>query len=239
MNKLFKHAAFTLAEVLITLGIIGIVAAYTIPTLMRANQDAEYKAGFKKAYSEFNQILNRYDTETGGTFYMEDGSIDPDFWSYFKTEKICADATSDECWHSTYYTLNGGIVNGIPLGDTELIRNGAILANGTLIRIRLLPFTTSSIKVASTTNPISGCGDKFMLSSYGSTPFGTNYNVLVLFDVNGFKPPNRVGKDIYITNAIKGKLRIPLVSVSSGTPPYFETCQCYGASCAYAAITGN
>lgn len=34
MNIIFKRMAFTLAEVLITLGIIGVVAAITIPTLL-------------------------------------------------------------------------------------------------------------------------------------------------------------------------------------------------------------
>ena len=33
-NKHYKSLAFTLAEVLITLGIVGVVAAMTIPTLM-------------------------------------------------------------------------------------------------------------------------------------------------------------------------------------------------------------
>ena len=40
---MIKKNAFTLAEVLITLGIIGIVAAITIPTLINNVQDAQYK----------------------------------------------------------------------------------------------------------------------------------------------------------------------------------------------------
>lgn len=39
-----KRAAFTLAEVLITLAIIGIVAALTIPTLINNAQDRQFKA---------------------------------------------------------------------------------------------------------------------------------------------------------------------------------------------------
>ena len=41
--------AFTLAEVLITLGIIGVVAAMTIPTLISNTNGAQFKTGFKKA----------------------------------------------------------------------------------------------------------------------------------------------------------------------------------------------
>lgn len=52
-----KSSAFTLAEVLITLAIIGVVAAMTIPgVILRTNQQ-EYKSGFKKAISVLNQAV--------------------------------------------------------------------------------------------------------------------------------------------------------------------------------------
>ena len=49
------RAGFTLAEVLITLGIIGVVAAMTMPTLMNSTQGAQYKAAYKKALSAISQ----------------------------------------------------------------------------------------------------------------------------------------------------------------------------------------
>lgn len=51
-----KHG-FTLAEVLVTLGIIGVVAAMTIPTLVNQTSDAEYKTGLKKAVSVLSQAV--------------------------------------------------------------------------------------------------------------------------------------------------------------------------------------
>lgn len=54
---MFKKSGFTLAEVLITLGIIGVVAAMTIPTLLNQTNDAEYKTGLKKAISSLNQAI--------------------------------------------------------------------------------------------------------------------------------------------------------------------------------------
>ena len=53
MKKTFN--AFTLAEVLITLGIIGVVAAMTMPTLMNQTNGAQYKAAYKKALSAISQ----------------------------------------------------------------------------------------------------------------------------------------------------------------------------------------
>ena len=58
---------FTLAEVLITLGIIGVVAAMTMPTLINSTNGAQYKTAYKKGLSVMSQAvamniaLNDYD----------------------------------------------------------------------------------------------------------------------------------------------------------------------------------
>ena len=52
-----KSFGFTLAEVLITLGIIGVVAAMTMPTLMNQTNGAQYKAAYKKALSAISQAV--------------------------------------------------------------------------------------------------------------------------------------------------------------------------------------
>lgn len=52
-----KRFGFTLAEVLITLGIIGVVAAMTIPTVLNNASDQQFKTGFKKILSTLNQAV--------------------------------------------------------------------------------------------------------------------------------------------------------------------------------------
>lgn len=59
---------FTLAEVLITLGIIGVVAAMTMPTLMNSTQGAQYKAAYKKALSALSQGVTLNVALDGGSF---------------------------------------------------------------------------------------------------------------------------------------------------------------------------
>ena len=51
------HSGFTLAEVLITLGIIGVVAAMTMPTLLNSTNGAQYKTAYKKALSVISQAI--------------------------------------------------------------------------------------------------------------------------------------------------------------------------------------
>ena len=52
-----KRFGFTLAEVLITLGIIGVVAAMTMPTLLNSTNGAQYKTAYKKALSALSQAV--------------------------------------------------------------------------------------------------------------------------------------------------------------------------------------
>ncbi len=63
-----KRFGFTLAEVLITLGIIGVVAAMTMPTLMNSTQGAQYKAAYKKALSALSQAVTLNVALDGGNF---------------------------------------------------------------------------------------------------------------------------------------------------------------------------
>ena len=58
-------AAFTLAEVLITLGIIGVVAAMTIPTLMANHRKKVAETKLEKIYSVMNQAINLTNAEYG------------------------------------------------------------------------------------------------------------------------------------------------------------------------------
>jgi prepilin-type N-terminal cleavage/methylation domain-containing protein len=64
---------FTLAEVLITLAIIGIVAALTIPAVVKNYQETQLKAQFKKQYSVLTNVINQVNLENGAPFkcYLE------------------------------------------------------------------------------------------------------------------------------------------------------------------------
>ncbi len=66
-----KYYGFTLAEVLITLGVIGTVAAMTIPVIFSNVSGAQYRSKFKKAVSTLNQAglmaQSQYDFNFAGT----------------------------------------------------------------------------------------------------------------------------------------------------------------------------
>lgn len=56
-KKINKTIGFTLAEVLITLGIIGIVAAMTLPVLVNKSKDRELEVRTKKLFQKLNRRL--------------------------------------------------------------------------------------------------------------------------------------------------------------------------------------
>ncbi len=98
-NSVKKRAAFTLAEVLITLGIIGVVAAMTMPTLISNYNRHVVETRLEKFYSLMNQAARQAEVDYGEFQYWDretlrddtDGMIN--FWNtyfapYVKTLKV-------------------------------------------------------------------------------------------------------------------------------------------------------
>ena len=67
---------FTLAEVLVTLGIIGVVSAMTVPSLMQNHQRKTYVAQLHKFYNELSQAALQYMTDKNAINLKEAGLID-------------------------------------------------------------------------------------------------------------------------------------------------------------------
>lgn len=91
--------AFTLAEVLITLSILGVVAALTIPTLVNRQSDLAAQTRIKKAISAYEDVIGIYMAENEATSAanMMDGGAGAactNAGDYFKiADTLAADAT--------------------------------------------------------------------------------------------------------------------------------------------------
>lgn len=110
----FTKPAFTLAEVLITLGIIGVVAAMTIPTLMNNINNMQYKVAYKKAFSVASQALLACSADytcverTGWTDATNNATIWHAFREKFNVIKYCdgSTITLSQCWDTTGEQFN-------------------------------------------------------------------------------------------------------------------------------------
>ena len=86
---------FTLAEVLVTLGIIGVVSAMTVPTLMQNYQRKSYVTQLHKVYNEFQQAAVMYMNDKNALNLTEAGLTSQDnvytfMNNYFKIVKSCS-----------------------------------------------------------------------------------------------------------------------------------------------------
>ncbi len=111
-NMRTKKFGFTLAEVLITLGIIGVVAAMTIPTLISNTNSAKFKSQYKKTLSTLNQAA-----------LMGTAQYDLDYASLTGTGTC--DGTADPKTDATICAL----INGTLSGATYLAK-GDVKNNG-------------------------------------------------------------------------------------------------------------
>ena len=77
-NLAAPFKGFTLAEVLVTLGIIGVVSAMTVPTLMQNYQRKSYVTQLHKVYNEVQQALLQYQTDRNAVDLKEAGLVGAD-----------------------------------------------------------------------------------------------------------------------------------------------------------------
>lgn len=175
-KKANSSFGFTLAEVLVTLGIIGIVAALTMPTLISNHQKKVYATQLHKVYNEFSSSVdsfmtsrNAVDIHEAGFGSKHDAPNGGDFQknflhTYFKVVKDC-DGNLTPCFASQYKGLKGNIsqVNSNILGNKVVLSSGAAVAL----------WVTKS-------------GDN-----------GDFYVAEIYVDVNGQKGPNIVGRDLF------------------------------------------
>ena len=126
MKKLF---AFTLAETLIVMGVIGVVAALTLPNLNDSTNNKEKVAKVKKIYQNLSDAVGR-------AYVVYDKKLTPErIVEFLKVSKSCGQNLDAGCSasSSTNY-LNGGS-NGGKFGDGAELDYLYILSDGTTIGI--------------------------------------------------------------------------------------------------------
>ncbi len=104
---------FTLSEVLVTVGIIGVVAALTMPTLVNNHQRKVYVTQLHKVYTELSQAAIRAASDNNAISLDEtrfnsnnaNGTINF-LNTYFNVVQDCSDDLS-KCFATDYKTLSG------------------------------------------------------------------------------------------------------------------------------------
>ncbi len=172
--------AFTLTEVLITLGIIGIVAAMTIPTIINSSEKQSTVSKVKEIYSILSQATQQINNDCGGDISGcitsttagndNDNTARKETANLYKAKlKIAKDCTSTitGCFpNESYKWLNN-------TNDFGNLYSANYLSNGKII-------LTNGMSIAFDWN-------------------GTASNYFDVFvDINGTKKPNLLGKDFFL-----------------------------------------
>ena len=140
IKRLRKNLAFTLAEVLITLGIIGIVAAMVIPSLINAYQKHVTVTRLKQTYAQITQAVKLSEADNGDLSGWDMST--PDWHNYdagatekfartyivpyLKYNHLCGKGQTSCTKYSSKY-LHGGRIAGLENYFTIVLMNGVIL----------------------------------------------------------------------------------------------------------------
>lgn len=123
-----RFKAFTLAEVLITLAIIGIVAAMTIPTLIQNYQEKVTVTKVKKIYSTLSNAYQLYliDNQPEVFDYTKEGAqqVYKIFEPYLKVAKDCGNNNEGECISKDFYNSEKYYKAILADGSTLIFRGG-------------------------------------------------------------------------------------------------------------------
>jgi len=203
-----KRVAFTLAEVLITLAIIGVVATMTIPTLVADYQERSWNTSatvFDRKLTEALKIMNSQGSLAG---FRTTESFVNELSKHLKITRVCSNDNLQDCfsdkvyWRDTEVDMKK-VTTATHFGQNDWDTNivGVQLANGTSALIAYNP--TDTCKQDPYSNQINGSSC-----------------LAILYDTSGFKSPNTNLKDIRNNQNVK--------SLAGGTCAFVVGDTCYG-----------
>jgi len=177
-NSFIKKAAFTLPEVLITIGVIGIVAAMTIPTLITKYQEKVIVTKFQQVFAILTEAYKLAENDLGENFrksfdYKSGATGPDDFWNaykpYLNASLDCKD-NPDACFGvakkvwgvGNYYTM----LDSDEKGSLVKSKRAVILKNGVTV-------------------------------GFGGVGNSQTAHLYIVVDINGRNKPNRYGVDTF------------------------------------------
>jgi len=214
--KQTKKKGFTLAEALITLVIIGVIAALTIPAILVNTEQHEYKSALKKALSMLNQVIELNIALDGygplGAENMTDPTVEDSLFEMFrKRMNVISTSTSypwgtDGAQNYAFFTADG-MRYEFPTQPTLTNESGKIAENNG----HCATYTTEEDEFGNI-----GIEDDFGIFQ--------NKPCLVVVDVNGERRPNPRKTPGYKIPAATGRSKIldvfPILITDKHAVPY-------------------
>ncbi len=191
-----KKKAFTLAEVLITLAVIGIVAAMTLPGLIQNHNEKAWSTAKDLWEKKLTETVRRMNTDGVMTGHDSTEDFMDTFKQYMKVIKTCDNTDINKCYSPKVVTTGSNeepmevetdsltSASSMGLSDWQTNTNtmSFVVADGTTV---IMAYQ----KECPYADPIEDTGSQVSCMGY-------------MVDVNGKKGPNRVGKDIQLSSGV-------------------------------------
>ncbi len=170
-----KSLGFTLAEVLITLAIIGVVAAMTIPSVIVNTNQSEFKTGLRKAVSVLNSSMTMNIALEGETPY-DNTNLFGYLQQHMSVMKSTTQLDFNQDGNYAFYTTDGMRYEFPTNTKTFKMHEGGVNT-----------ITFNERTVSDNGTYIGECGSYNLATNVNSTNYGP---CLIMVDVNGDRKPN-------------------------------------------------
>ena len=185
LNVFQRHAAFTLAEVLITLAIIGVVAVLTVPALIQ-NYNAKAWETAQKVFTNRLEVATRQmNTEEKLAGYSNTMDFVNELKKYIKITRVCDNSNITKCFNKEVIWNEGED----PI-DMSTIKNAASLGQDDW------DTDTVAVQFANGVNAIIAYNPNTTQEPFNNQFSATSNSMAILYDISGNKNPNTNGKDI-------------------------------------------
>ena len=199
-----RSVAFTLAEVLITLGIIGVVAVMTMPAIIANIQDHVKAKRVENIRQKLSKVTDAMSATSGINGYADTMEFVAEMNKHMKIAKICDNEHLSACWPTKEVMLN----------DEGKMWEIAKTKNAKTLKIPKAVLNN----YANTVGIVTGDGTAMILSydkncDFNPEVIGYAYSgglsnsascLAGVFDWNGGKSPNKLGKDVITLGVASG-----------------------------------
>lgn len=200
-NSGFNNKGFSMAEILIAMALVALLAFLVIPPLKTSIDKVVYVSKLKSFYTSFNQALSEIMTEKGcnslhctGLFNVTNGLGDEDMSNNvmenlkntgkFNIIREC-NTGDDNCFPNTFQFLN------LPTGGYyDPIYKSFVLSSGAAITLNNLEVPTHCKFIIGVKNAKEKCAD-------------------LKVDINNTQPPNIIGRDIFLFHITNSGILYP------------------------------